>query len=79
MLWKMGFVELLLPNAININARSIECCELAASPAGSVVGCISLRCGLGTLALLDSGHSSCLLCLTHSGILEFFLSSSLVF
>lgn len=51
MLWKMGFIELLLPDAININARGIESCQLAASPSGSVVGCVSLRCGWGTLAL----------------------------
>lgn len=41
-IWKMGFVELLLPDAVDSDARSMECCQ-------TVEGCTSLPCGLGTL------------------------------
>lgn len=60
MLWKMGLIELLLTDAINTNAKSIECCQLAVSSSGFIVGCILVPCALGALALLDSGCSSCL-------------------
>lgn len=38
----MGFVELLLPDAVDSDARSMECCQ-------TVESCTSLPCGLGTL------------------------------
>lgn len=79
MLWKTAFVELLLPDAINVNARSSECGGMAASP--QALCCAADRDPVAPEPLLCMAAAAlpAHAVLTHSGVLKFFLSSSLVF
>lgn len=71
MLWKMGCIEVLLPNGVIINASSIECCHLA----HSVVGCISLYVVWDPLVCMTLVALTAYVW-TIRVFLEFFLSSS---